>query len=298
MERYITLSIELHLFFARIMKEHSFFLEAGFPPKYEKFIKRADYYKNEFEKLLYDVARISHGFVRPSIRNSHEIVTPYTLSTETKTENLTGIPINKDITVFENNLFLHSTSLRHENIESLVKTLNNRALSLVNGLITLKEQIISEILACRLFNTNYLLLIEHILREAELYRDYIVLLESGEDIEKENIKNTELFWNRIMMEHALFIRGLLDPTEGELINTANDFANEYNALIEEVKIATDEMMPSLTQKTITETINYRDFKRAATEGLDACKIRSIILPLLADHVLREANHYLRLLETK
>ena len=53
-----------------------------------------------------------------------------------------------------------------------------------------------------------------------------------------------------MMEHALFIRGLLDPTEGELINTANDFANEYNALIEEVKIATDEMMPSLTQKQL------------------------------------------------
>ena len=31
------------------------------------------------------------------------------------------------------------------------------------------------------------------------------------------------------------------------------------------------------------------------EGIEACKIRSLILPLLADHVLREANHYLRLL---
>ena len=28
-----------------------------------------------------------------------------------------------------------------------------------------------------------------------------------------------------------------------------------------------------------------------------CKIDSIILPLLADHVLREANHYIRLLES-
>ncbi len=32
-----------------------------------------------------------------------------------------------------------------------------------------------------------------------------------------------------------------------------------------------------------------------TEGLLNCKIKSIILPLLGDHVLREANHYLRLL---
>ena len=30
---------------------------------------------------------------------------------------------------------------------------------------------------------------------------------------------------------------------------------------------------------------------------NGCQIRSVILPLLADHVLREANHYLRLLTT-
>ena len=28
----------------------------------------------------------------------------------------------------------------------------------------------------------------------------------------------------LYMEHALFIRGLLDPTENDLINTSNDFA--------------------------------------------------------------------------
>ena len=45
----------------------------------------------------------------------------------------------------------------------------------------------------------------------------------------------------------------------------------------------------LTQKS-------RDFKRAGVQGIETCKIQSIILPLLADHVLREANHYLRMLE--
>ncbi len=35
-----------------------------------------------------------------------------------------------------------------------------------------------------------------------------------------------------MMEHALFMRGLLDPSEGELINTSNDFAIKFNELIE------------------------------------------------------------------
>lgn len=46
---------------------------------------------------------------------------------------------------------------------------------------------------------------------------------------------------------------------------------------------------ALTQK-------FRDFKRAGVQGIETCRIRSLILPLLADHVLREANHYTRVLE--
>lgn len=35
-KEYIRLSLELHLFFDRIMKEHSFFLETGFTKKTNK----------------------------------------------------------------------------------------------------------------------------------------------------------------------------------------------------------------------------------------------------------------------
>ena len=53
----------------------------------------------------------------------------------------------------------------------------------------------------------------------------------------------------------------------------------------------------LTEETLEETLKIRDFKAVGTEGILNCKIASIILPLLGDHVLREANHYIRLLET-
>ena len=97
-----------------------------------------------------------------------------------------------------------------------------------------------------------------------------------------------------MMEHALFIRGLLDPTENDLINTANDFANEYDMLLEDVDKALD--INNLTEKSYQETLKYRDFKEAGLKGIDNYEIKSIIVPLLADHVLREANHYLRILK--
>ena len=49
-------------------------------------------------------------------------------------------------------------------------------------------------------------------------------------------------------------------------------------------------------KGLTEQIRKEAVLQAGVEGIETCKIKSIILPLLADHVLREANHYLRLLE--
>lgn len=97
-----------------------------------------------------------------------------------------------------------------------------------------------------------------------------------------------------MMEHALFIRGLLDPSEEELIHTADDFATDYKRLLETSTAVNDRII--CNQNALALTRSFRDFKCAGVEGIEECRIRSIILPLLADHVLREANHYIRLLE--
>ncbi len=294
MQIYISSSLELHLFFGRIMKEHALFLEMGFPGIQKEFIEEARWYQNQFEKLLTEVVNISNGYVRPQVLTSGELVTNYTLNTEMKTEKLTGIPINKNITIMETNML----ATYNRNVETVseidVKKINAYTIRLLDGLINLKQRILDGMLSCNLFTINYPLLIDHIMREAKLYQSHLKALESGQDITIKNVQQEELFWNQIMMEHALFIRGLLDPTENDLINTANDFANEYNMLLEDVDKAMD--LNNLTEKSYQETLKYRDFKEAGLKGIDNCEIKSIIIPLLADHVLREANHYLRILK--
>lgn len=52
----------------------------------------------------------------------------------------------------------------------------------------------------------------------------------------------------------------------------------------------------VTEESLKATEAIRDFKAQGTEELIECKIKSIIIPLLGDHTLREANHYLRLLK--
>lgn len=296
MKEYVTLSLETHLFFGRIMKEHALFLLAGFPAEEKDFRRRADCFRKEFEDGLWRAVRLADGMVNEDVLESGEIVTEFTLKAERQTSKLAGISIDSQITEAEKMLRSGCSFTVTQETVRAVKMLNQQMLKALNGFIAFKEQILREVTGCRLYTTNYPLLIEHILREARMYRQIIRELEQKGRISASGIKELEMFWNQIMMEHALFIRGLLDPTECELINMADEFAGDYQRLLEEARERDLCVMDELTAKTIRTTEKYQQFKTAGTEGITGCGIRSIILPLLADHVLREANHYLRVLK--
>ena len=292
---YVEKSLELHLFFGRIMKEHSLFLEAGFTPENADFSEKAENFKCEFEKLLCEAVRLANGIISQQVLRSQELVTEFTALAEKQTENFTGISIDNNITAMEIRL-RSGCGKCNENPEmrGKVRRLNQKALSLLEGLISFKETILRNVLCGEMFTMNYPLLIEHIIREAKLYRDFVECLEKQGALPENSMKETEGFWNRIMMEHAMFIRGLLDPCETELFNSADKFADEYCELLDKCRSAQDSAM---TANSLEVTKKFRDFKAAGTQGIEQNKMRSVILPLLADHVLREANHYLRLLRS-
>ncbi len=225
---YVEKSLELHMFFGRIMKEHSFFLKAGFTPANPEFSEKAEYFKDEFDKLLCEAVRLGNGVINQQLLCSQELVTQFTALAEKQTECLTGISINKEIT--DKELHLKSGCGKcGDNPErrGRVRQLNQTALKLLDGLISFKEAILKKVLCGEMVTANYPLLIEHIIREAKLYREYVEYLEKNGHLDDHSMKDVECFWNRIMMEHAMFIRGLLDPSEKELFDSADKFADEY-----------------------------------------------------------------------
>lgn len=251
----------------------------------------------KFEALLSRTIALSDCVVHRCVLDSGEIFTEFTDCAERKTQRFTGTFIDRKLTAramqlkgCDCNADLHVSQA----LSRQVQQLNCDGLKLVDDIIAFKEQLLRDINSCNLFTSNYPLLIEHILREARLYRAHLMRLEGSCNCSCQDLRDSELFWNQIMMEHAQFIRGLLDPSEAALINTADDFAEDYKRLLEASAAANDRAMRGGNSLALTQ--KFRDFKRAGVEGIEACKIRSIILPLLADHVLREANHYIRLLE--
>ncbi|MCW6091547.1 DUF2935 domain-containing protein [Clostridium sporogenes] len=296
---FIRQSLELHLFFGRIMKEHSFFLQIGFTPKDSRLMQQTNAFRMEFDRLLADAISLSNGVVSNNVLKSGEVVTPFTLKAEMASAYFTGVNIPIRLTEAEEGLTGDSSTKVNPMLEERVSMLNQRAMGLTRALAQFKTKILSDVICCRIFTVNYPLLIDHILREAKFYFQLVRRLQNREeiDLEKEAYEQ-ETFWNRIMAEHSKFIRGLLDPTEDELIKTANNFGNEFDELTEEAKEAMDNAMAisKVTDDSLKATIEIKKFKAQGTQGLVECKIRSIIIPLLGDHTLREASHYLRLLK--
>ncbi|WP_243450465.1 DUF2935 domain-containing protein [Desulfosporosinus sp. Sb-LF] len=294
---FVRKSLELHLFFGRIMKEHSIFLEAGFVGKDAAFAQQADVFKCHFTEVLRETTILANGVVGVETLKSGEFVTDKTLRAEQTTQELSGIAIDSVITT-EENILAPSIGRSPSHLEAKVSILNQKVIDLTTALVQFKTTILEGMLKGRLFTFNFPLLIIHIRREAIFYIQHLERLQRREAIDfvQEAIEE-EKFWNRQMAEHAEFISHLLDPTESDLIFKANNFAGQFDRL-EHIAQGGGQGVVTLSQltgETIAATRALRDFKAAGTEGLLTCKIKSIIIPLLADHVLREANHYLRIL---
>lgn len=287
---YVRLSLELHLFFARIMKEHAFFIEMSLTEKDRKFKKIASDFQNTFSNILETVVSQANGSISQEVIASGEIVTNNTITAENRTSELTGTRFNSQITM--NELRLQGGRRITTQLARSVSSINRRTLPIIKQFIDFKNEILNQVLTCKMFTGNYPALVAHIRNEARMYYNLLSRIESRQPITQEFIYQQEQFWNNIMKEHAEFIRGLLDPSEEKLIAVSNEYVQKYERILN-----SQSNLTNLTNKSLSQTTEFRNFKIAGEEGIISCKIKSIIIPLLADHVVREANHFIRLLKS-
>lgn len=287
---YINLSLQTHLFFDRIMKEHSLFLELSLPEKNKDLKQKAHEFQNQFEKILEKIVYLSNGNISNLLIESGEFVTKNTLDAENMTNHFFGDQINTHITNQELNLQSGVVNIDRRMIGEISK-INQETLPMIQDIIHFQNDILSKVLSCQIYSTNYPSLIQHIINEAKVYYDILSRIDRGQELSGHNQYEQEYFWNTIMKEHAEFIRGLLDPSEKDLILTADKFAEEYQMIMKRYV----NNPAYFTSASLKETANFQNFQIVGEEGILNCRIKSIIIPLLSDHLLREANYYLNIL---
>ena len=166
-----------------------------------------------------------------SLLSSDEIVTKNTLNAEQKTSNLSGVLIDTDITKKDTMLKSGIKNVSDQMVND-ISSINKRTLLVIENLIDFKNEILNNVLSCKMYTTNYPLLISHIMNEAKMYHALLSKIESRKLLTKNEFYEQELFCNNIKKEHALFICGLLYPSEEKLIQTADTYAKEYKMIIE------------------------------------------------------------------
>jgi len=169
-----------------------------------------------------------------------------------------------------------------------------------------KRKILGLIVQCLLpGGNNFPLLVDHTSREAFYFRKRLEQLNAGTlDPLPDAIINENVFFLRIMADHAKFIGHLLDPSERQLVDQARQFSEDFDKLLFQARDI-DSMRPQSQKVPILDQMldqnrvsvkSLRDFKRTARELIEACRIKSIIHPLLADHVFREAERFLTIID--
>lgn len=176
----------------------------------------------------------------------------------------------------------------------------------VKNIFAFKRHLLHLLIECKIRGgSNYPLLIDHISREALYFFKLLCKIRDGEmKYPVDAIVSENVFWIRIMADHLKFIRGLVDPSEREVLDQAQSLSDQFDQLdlhARDLESILWHFRPTNDllrfEKQVTDaTVQVRDFKAAAEELIKQCAALTLIPPLLADHVRREAEHFLEILE--
>lgn len=187
-----------------------------------------------------------------------------------------------------------------------IRSFNSEVQLAATQIWAFKRKVLGLILRCQLpGGNNFPLLVDHISREANYFRNRLEELNTGRlEPLPDAIIDENVFFLRIMADHAKFISHLLDPSERQLVEQARDFSHDFDQLLYQARDLESMRPQSQTVPLLTQFLDQnrvsvkslRDFKKTARELIDACRIKSIIHPLLADHVFREAERFLYIID--
>lgn len=104
------------------------------------------------------------------------------------------------------------------------------------------------------------------------------------------------FWLQILGDHARFIFNALSPKETSDIQTAQQFIQAFDQLLQQARgLQSDTEIGTLNQQAYTLTINLRQFKLSILERLLLGRVTIAFTPTFINHMVNELEEYLRIL---
>jgi hypothetical protein len=177
---------------------------------------------------------------------------------------------------FETTFANHLAKVRTATLDrSNLTSFNQTTIGLVRRFFDAKQTLMKAQDDGRMRSLSYPTFFEHVALEGDRFAKRLEGFSRGRvEHDRSEVVN---FWSRIMADHADFVAHLLDPKEKALIKTAMKTAETWRDMKGKSKDKVDDTLDT-----------FIGFKKTAQAGVESGKVDSIIHPILADHVLREA----------
>lgn len=199
------------------------------------------------------------------------------------------------------------------------------SMDVVAEFLRYKRHLLRRMLLCEVSAGIPPLMVDHMAREAEYLLALLGRIKHQAKNHHLSRARENVFWLRIMADHTKLLRSRIDPSERAIIHTMDEFSHEFDdlflqsndfysmlthpdqlpapALGKKLKQGQYGVMSHLspasydrfTRDVRASVLRLRDFKNALHKMTEDCRIVSILPALLADHVRREADHYLMVL---
>ena len=155
------------------------------------------------------------------------------------------------------------------------------AIALVHHLRDLQLEIHARLTRGEWLGWIWPLFVDHIRREGDYF------LGSLQGTKLDPVAEAQM-WLTFMAEHAAFAAHLLDPSEAERIRQALDAQGKLGDLFRECASGLNDQLLSLTERSGMDLDAYLKALGVGTPG----GAKSIIHPVLAEHVVREGQRFL------
>ena len=288
-------SLVNHLYFAGSIRSFCSSIGLTFFKNNQDYIDRAIALGYRATDIINEAIVLMDKELASKVLESDVYITPYTKELDLLTQKLFNISlliqIDKDIQILKS----RETVSFNEDYIKKIADLNNKSIGLINDFKDFCQEIKIKLDSQELFSYLYPDFFNYMYDEISVYGRDIERIMSKKDYTEFYLNEFTYYFNELLRESALYIRGFLDTVDQDIFDMASFYVNAFANLTEKYlkKSNTNANLNLETERLVT---NYKKFISETIEKLLKSKTYFITPPITLDNFLTNVNVYLYILK--
>lgn len=288
-------SLVNHIYFAGSIRSFCSTIGLTFFKNNDEYIDRAIALGYRAADIINKTILLMNKEIARAVVENDVYITPYTKDLDLLTQSLFEISlviqVDKDLQILSD----RQDVVFNDEVMSKIDSLNQEAMGLINDFKAFCQEIKMKIDGGEVFSYLYPDFFNYMYDEISVYGRDIERILSKKDYTDFYLSEYTYYFNELLRESALYIRGFLDTSDQDIFDMASYYINAFANLTEKYLKKTDTNI-NLSLEAEKLVINYQKFVTDVIDKLLKAKIYFITPPITLDNFLTNINVYLFILK--